>query len=199
MTPTLDGDVLARLAVVERAFTPGQLQAMIGHASVSGVRKVLNRLADQGIVDARPVSKVAITYSLNRDHVAAEAIISLANARDTLYARMRGLIEQWTVPPTYACVFGSWARGQATIDSDIDVFLARPERAEIDTWDGDVAALEHATTRWTGNDARALVLTESVIHDAPRDPVLVSVATEGRDLYGDSGWLRQIVRKGAGR
>src|SRR5690625_7418836 len=73
VTPTLDGDVLTRLALAEASFTPGQLQRFLPDVSVAGVRRVLKRMSVQGIVIATPVGDVGGTYSLNRYDVSALA------------------------------------------------------------------------------------------------------------------------------
>ncbi|HEY8654658.1 MAG TPA: hypothetical protein VIL87_16440, partial [Dermatophilaceae bacterium] len=54
VTPTLDGDILAVLALVDTAFTPRQLHGMLSQHSEDGIRRALRRLTSQGIVsDAR--------------------------------------------------------------------------------------------------------------------------------------------------
>lgn len=50
VTPTVDGDVLAVLAQNEATFTPGQLRRLLGRYSEAGIRKVLMRLTEQGVV-----------------------------------------------------------------------------------------------------------------------------------------------------
>src|SRR5690554_1976209 len=60
ITPTLDGDVLAVLVGTDVAFTPGQVARMVPSASVEGIRKVLKRLAEQGIVT---VDRVGNAYT----------------------------------------------------------------------------------------------------------------------------------------
>ena len=50
VTPTRDGDVLAVLALVDEAFTTGQLHRTLSRFSEDGIRKVLARLRKQGIV-----------------------------------------------------------------------------------------------------------------------------------------------------
>lgn len=194
VTPTLDGDVLARLALVEESFTPGQLQRLLPSASVDGIRRVLNRLARQGVVDAAPAGAVATMYRLNREHVAADAIIQLANLRSSVLAKIESELSSWQAPPTYAAVFGSWARREARSTSDLDLFLVRPHAVPDGLWEAQVGAVEHHITRWTGNDARTLVLLESVVRVHPDDPVLGSIVREGVTVAGHAAWLRSIVK-----
>ncbi len=198
VTPTLDGDVLARLALVEESFTPGQLQRLLPTASVDGIRRVLNRLARQGVVDAMPAGAVATMYRLNREHVAADAIIQLADLWSSVLARIESHLSSWREPPRYAAVFGSWARREARSTSDLDLFLVRPDAVPDEQWEAQVSDVEHHVTRWTGNDARTLVLLESEVRAHPYDPVLASIVRDGLTVAGETTWLRSIV-KGAVR
>lgn len=194
VTPSLDGDVLTKLALADAAFTAGQLRRLLPAGSVQGIRNVLNRLVDQGIVIATNVTETAVAYRLNRQHLAAPAVTALASLRRTLWERIEARLNDWPHPPSYAAVFGSWARGEATTSSDIDLFIVRPRGVPDDEWDTQVDDLETDVTAWTGNDARALVITEREIRDVAADPVLGSIVTEGRTLYGEASWLRRAAK-----
>lgn len=201
VTPTLDGDVLNHLALTHASFTPGQLARLLPKASVEGVRRVLNRLADQGIVSAERVGDAAVVYSLNHDHVGAEGVIALANQARTLWQRISEELDNWATGPVYAAVFGSWARGSATVESDLDLFLVRPTGLPDETWEPLVADLQHKVTRWTGNDARPLVIDEDEMADRSGDAVLKFIVDEGLTVHGDPAWLRSRIRPhgGSGR
>lgn len=192
----MDGDVLARLALAEEAFTPGQLQRLLPEASVDGVRKVLNRLATQGIVTSTRIGSAAITYALNRDHLAADSIIALANQGSMLRDKIQARLGNWAHPPAYAAVFGSWARGTATTESDVDLFLVRPSRTPDDAWDEQVGHLEEDVSRWTGNDARCLVVDSGRLVEMRHEPVLHSIMREGLTLYGEPATLRRVLKGG---
>ena len=199
VTPTVDGDVLSVLAVVDAAFTAPQVHRLLspGLASLSGVRKALTRLADQGTVTTERLGGTQIGYRFNREHLAAEAIISLATTRERLLQRFRDTLATWAVRPAFGAIFGSWARREAGTASDLDIFLVAPGDIDDDVWAGQVADLERAATAWTGNDARAFVLTESEVREDPSEPVLASIISEGIPIAGNPQWLRQAVRKAA--
>ena len=199
VTPTLDGDVLTRLALADTFFTPGQLQRLLPDASVEGIRRVLKRLADQGIVIATPVGDAAVTYSLNREHMGANAIIELAQQATTLRFRISEELEGWQHPPLYAAIFGYWARGEATTSSDIDLFLVRPHDVADGDWDDQVGALERSVWRWTGNDARSLVVDEVRLSDVTEEPVLTDVLQEGLALHGSKQWFRKTMQQVSAR
>ncbi len=81
VAPTVDGDVLAALASAEAAFTGRGLHRLIGRHSADGVRRAVERLARQGVVDVA-VAGPSKLYSLNREHLAAVHIIALAKLRE---------------------------------------------------------------------------------------------------------------------
>ena len=198
VTPTLDGDVLTVLASGEATFTTGQLHRILRRYSEEGIRKVLRRLAKQGIVHAERIGP-AFAYRLNRDHLAAEHIIGLAQLPRTFLKRLEDRLASWRVPPVYAAVFGSVARGSMTVDSDVDLLLIRPDDVEDDLWHGQVDHFVTEVTRWVGNDTRALEFTtaEVVAHDLEQ-PVLSDVLREGLTVAGSRTWLAEQLRKGAG-
>lgn len=196
VTPTLDGDVLAVLAQHDAAFTTGQLHRILIQPSPEGIRKVLQRLARQGVVDSERVGN-AFTYRLNREHLAAEYIIGLARIPATLLSRLEDRFGSWAIPPTYAAVFGSVARGTMTIDSNLDVLLVRPNEAALESWDAQVHDLAADVTRWMGNDMRPLQFTaQEVAERASSEPVLQDVLREGLTVAGSREWLSRQVRAG---
>ena len=73
VTPTLDGDVLAVLASADATFTISQVHRILTTVSAEGIRKVLNRLAIQGVVLHDQVGRTN-TYRLNTEHLAAEPV-----------------------------------------------------------------------------------------------------------------------------
>jgi predicted nucleotidyltransferase len=194
VTPTLDGDVLASLAAADVWFTTGRLQRVVAGRSVQGIRRTLVRLVEQGIVDTDQVGQTR-RYRLNQDHLAAPAIVILANLRGELLQRIDRHVESWPVAPIYAAVFGSAARGQMRPDSDIDVFIVRPDFLEDEEdWDRQLAEFARLLTKWTGNDGRILQMTEQeVATGAGSDPILTSIAREGLTIYGQPAWLRTLL------
>jgi Nucleotidyltransferase domain len=72
-------------------------------------------------------------HELNREHVAAPVAEALAGLRLVLWKRFRSTLGSWNPKPVYACVFGSAARGDGDVHSDIDLLLVRaPVAGETD-------------------------------------------------------------------
>lgn len=193
VTPTLDGPVLAVLARAQESFTTGQLNRMLDQGSEEGIRKVLRRLTQQGIVTAERVG-AAFNYRLNREHLAAEHIIGLANLRAALFDRIEETLEGWPQSPVYAAVFGSAGRGVMRVDSDIDVLLIREDSSDDVQWQLQVDGLVRAVTGWTGNDTRPLEFTVTELEAARDEPVFVDVLEKGLTVAGQRTWLNNRLR-----
>ncbi len=70
--PSLEGPVLDVLAHTTRPLTGHEIARLARRGSEHGVRLVLHRLVDHGLVSAQEVG-AATLYVLNREHVAASA------------------------------------------------------------------------------------------------------------------------------
>jgi hypothetical protein len=189
--------VLAVLARANTAFTGRQVHRLVGRYSEAGVRNVLNRLVEQGIVDFQPVGP-SYTYRLNRDHLATPHIVALALLFSELLTRIRSRLGEWNPAPAYAALFGSGARGDMRIDSDIDIFVVRPDRIDDDDdqWGDQLYNFTRDVTRWTGNDTRPLELGETQARRALRrgEPVIKAIRTEGLHLAGPADYFRSAPR-----
>lgn len=183
LVPSLDAEVLTVLAGTTRPLTGREVGRLVRRGSLSGVQKVLNRLTDHGLVSVQEAGP-ALLYVLNRDHLAAPLVEGLARLRTELFARIRKQLAAWRVRPLSAALFGSVARGDGDLSSDVDVFLVRPDDVDADDpqWREQVAELTAAITRWSGNavsmieasaeEARAMSeRNEPVVGDLIRDAV----------------------------
>jgi predicted nucleotidyltransferase len=103
----------------------GEIAARTQRGSEIGVRRSVARLVEQGVVSATEMGRNRV-HELNRDHVAAPIAVLLAGLRLELWSRLRRELDGWRPRPTYACVFGSAARGDGDAESDIDLLLVHP-------------------------------------------------------------------------
>lgn len=148
--------------------------------------------ARQGIVDAVTVGPSKL-YSLNRDHLAAPCVVTLAGLRDQVIDRLRQRLALWEKPAVYSALFGSAASGQMRTDSDIDVFVVRPDGIADDdpTWVRQLQDLAHDGSRWTGNDLRILEMSEAgATVGLVDEPVLGDIRERGLWLAGPESYLR---------
>jgi hypothetical protein len=182
VTPTLDGPVLRVLARTTHPMTRQQVADLIGEASEAGVRKVLRRLAEQGVVIEQRIGS-HYTYVGNREHILWPAVEVFMSAADRLDTTIREHVEAWEVPALSVELFGSVAAGTSTADSDVDLMVYRPSLTDdqVGLWDSQVAELRMAVERWTGSaceileiDPRTLVemaAEDEPVLKAPRVPI----------------------------
>jgi len=185
-----DGDVLRVLAQADSAFAISTLRGLMPPRSIQGVRNSLERLAEQGIVLVDETARTR-TYRLNRSHLLAEAIMTIADSRARFFDALRTrLVAQDSL--VYAAVYGSAARGDMRPDSDIDLLLVCEDDADRAALDDFVAGLEKDIRAWTGNAASPLVVAAAAVHDG--EPVFASVRDEGVVVGGEPDWLSVRLR-----
>lgn len=187
VAPSLEGAVLQILAGTTMAMTGRQVAAMTGRSSHSGVLDALHRLSEQGLVDKVELNH-ALLFSLNREHLAADAVIELTEVRTKLFAELRREIAGWEIAPLNASLFGSAARGDGDARSDIDLFVARPAGVteENRQWRDQLDGLAAKAERWTGNRVSlAEVAADEIVRlGAERPPIVDSLNVDAIQLGG---------------
>lgn len=185
--PTLEADVLLVLAGSSRRMTGREIARLVRRGCPDGVRKALHRLADQGVVEVEE-ARPALLYHLNRDHLATPIVDALAGLRAELLRRLRHEIARWETPPAHVSLFGSAARGEGDIGSDIDLLVARRDDVKEDDpgWQEQINRLARNVQRWTGNRAGIVEMAESdrgwLLDEQPA--ILSSLRTDAITLAG---------------
>lgn len=187
VTPTLDAAVLHALAATTARTSGAQVHRMAGTGSPDGVRRVLARLVGQGIVLAEE-HPGATFYLLNRDHVAADAILALTRVRTTIIERITDTLSTWSPAPAHASLFGSFARAEATSTSDIDILVVTDPAGSPDP-DAHAARVDQMgadVLRWTGNHAHVVDTTPEALAQmiAAGDPLVASWRVDHVHLTG---------------
>ncbi len=187
VAPTVEGDVLVVLAGTTQPLTGRRVARLARRGSVAAVAKALDRLVGQGLV-LRQEAPPASLYTLNRQHVAALTVETMALIRTELLDRLRDAFSSWSTPPAHASMFGSAARQDGDVDSDIDIFLVRPAGVDPEhaTWSNQLHEIGDAILAWTGNHASIIEFTEQDIAQmrAENPPVLTDLRRDGIDLAG---------------
>lgn len=159
LAPTLDATVLEVLAGTERGLGAGQIARSGGRGTRQGIALAIDRLVTQGLVIAWPTNRGHM-YTLNRDHVLADAVLQATGARDILLERLRASFGNLTPVPLHASVFGSFARHEAGPTSDIDVLVVTPQGApHDDAWYDQLHQLGQRVQAWSGNRLEYLTFT----------------------------------------
>lgn len=196
VSPTLDAGVLQVLAATTAGCTAAEVHRRLGRGSDEGVRKVLARLVRQGVVLVESPARYPL-YRLNREHVAVSHIEALTRIREEILDKIRREIAAWRVKPFHAGLFGSFARGTADSDSDIDVLLVRAEAAagfDEEIWLKQVDRLDRGILLWTGNAAQVIDLAPATLGRMARegDPLLESWRADEIPVYGKR--LAELIR-----
>lgn len=128
-------------------------------------------------------------YTLNWDHLLASAVERMAEARLELTTRLSEVIGSWEISTVHASLFGSTARGDGGIDSDIDLFVVRPASivSEDFTWHRQLNDLAEAVRSWTGNNAGIVEVGEEDLPGLRQDrpPVIAELERDAIDLTGE--------------
>ena len=113
--------------------------------------------------------------------------------------RTADLLKSWEIRPVFAALFGSAARGEMSLESDLDLFIVRPDQVSVDneTWNILESKLVATITEWTGNDARVLEYSESELRDGLRqaERVLLDIQEQSIVLLGERSTLRAPHQK----
>ena len=184
VVPSAHGPVLAALVRAGVPLSGRQIAALVeGQVSRSRVNSVLSELAVSGLVLREP-HPPSVLYQFNRQHVAADLVAGLADLRGRLLARLREEIAAWARPAVAVWMFGSAARAEGSVSSDIDVLVIRPARLPEDdpAWRSQLDRLTQDVRSWSGNACELLELSKSeivesvragskLVHDLRRDAV----------------------------
>lgn len=182
VTTSLDGPVLTALALAGLPASGREVHRLCGTGSPGGVHKVLQRLVRQGIVEADQRAAETL-YTLNRRHLAAEAIEWTARIPERLVDNIREVIRSWRPPPAHASLYGSFARGTSDEDSDLDLLLVRQGRA-LESWSDQVVALQTQARAMTGNDVAVLEWSVSELRDNRGTPLVRAIQLDHVHLAG---------------
>jgi predicted nucleotidyltransferase len=197
VTPTLDAGVLQVLAATTAGCTAGEVHRRLGRGSDEGVRRVLARLVAQGVVVIDTPGRYPV-YRLNREHVAVPHIEALSAVRREIIERIGRELAGWKIVPKHGGLYGSFARGTADADSDIDVLILRPEPMDAaleDAWLDQLAHLQDKILSWTGNAAQLIDLSPATLGQMARqdDPLVDSWRAEEVHLHGER--LLDLLRR----
>ncbi len=198
LLPRIEGAVITVLAGTTHPLS-GREVARIAGTSVNGAWRALRRFVEHGLVIQQEAgSGAALLYTLNRDHLAADAVFVLASLRDRFFHRVNEALGGWSKQPFHASVFGSAARGDGDTASDVDFFLVRSDdTAEDDqAWRAQIDQLADDVRRWTGNHAGIVEASRSDLRRLARDqpPIIEELERDAVILLGPS--VAELLRQG---
>src|SRR5947208_298287 len=145
--PGAQGRILAVLAETTAELNLRTIARLSG-VSLAQASRTLPWLVELGIVDRREAPPSAL-FQWVPENVAARAITALTRARQTVLDELGTATAALTPAPSSVIVIGSFARGKADAESDLDVILVRSRDV-----DEDDPAWRSATERWRANARR---------------------------------------------
>lgn len=192
--PGVQGKVLGALAGTTREL---HLRAVANVAQVSTgqASAVLATLVELGLVERRDVPPVAL-FRLAREDLAGRLIADLANLRQALVAELRAAAAEIEPAPASAVLFGSLARGDAGLDSDVDVLVVRPSDLDPDddAWGRALHAFAGRVERSSGHPLGLAEVDEAELPSLLRSdrPAWAEIRRDGILLVGSplTSWLR---------
>ena len=183
----IDMEVVLVLRGTTRPLTGREVARLVQAGSQPAVNASLRRLAEEGVVRSEEAGN-AYLYTFNREHLAAPALEQLAGIRAELERRLRAEIADWEIAPAHVSIFGSAARGEGDVGSDIDVFVVRPVRVPENepTWRAQLERLSDRVYAWTGNHVGLSEVAAADVRRLRRErpPIVVELRRDAINLAG---------------
>lgn len=186
--PGVQGRVLAVLAETTAELNLRTIARLSGvsHAQVS---RVLPGLVDLGLVERREAPPSSL-FRLVPEHVAAGPLLALARARDCVVEEMGRVAALLPTVPVSVITFGSFARGEADSESDIDAVFVRPVGIDEsdEAWADSVEQWRSRIHRVSGNPVEVLEVGSDEVGTrlSSRHPVWGDIRREGVVVHGRS-------------
>lgn len=184
IVPGAQGRVLAVLAETTADLNLRTVAQLAGISQAQASR-LLPELVTLGVVERREVPPASL-FRLVPEHIASRVLLTLARSSDHVLDEMGRLAGALPHPPVSVTVFGSFARREAGVDSDIDVVVVRPAGVDEDEWSASLEAWRRDTQRLTGNVVEVLEVgaDEAAVKLRSRSPVWADIRRDGRVVHG---------------
>lgn len=186
LIPGAQGRLLSVLVETSSELNLRTLARLAGISQAQASR-VLPDLVALGVVERREVPPSSL-FRLVPEHVAAGALHQMSRATDRALEEMGRLASALHPTPTSVIVFGSFARREAGVTSDIDVLVVRPSGTDEDDdrWTGALDSWRADLRRLTGN---VVDILEVSADDAPaklasRGQLWADIRRDGRVVHG---------------
>lgn len=186
VVPSLDGPVLAFLSGTTGPAGLAEVHRRAGRGSMSGIRKVLLRMVESGLI-----YEVSGGFVMNREHIAAPAVEMLAEMHGELVRRIRSFVDKWGANVSVVGLFGSAARRDGNSASDIDVLVV----SDADELDKFRDLLAEQIRSWTGNRAQVIAIPNRELRRLRKveKSVVANWEQELVVISGDIRALRSVV------
>jgi predicted nucleotidyltransferase len=186
--PGTQGRILEVLAETTAELNLRTIARLSG-VSLAQASRVLPSLVELGIIERREAPPSAL-FRFVPENVAARAITALTRARQTVLDELGRAAADFSPQLVSMIVFGSFARGEADMESDLDVVIVRSRDIHEDdvAWRSAVESWRHSARRLTGNRVEVVEVGEMEVARLVRGrkPLWLDVQREGLVVYGSS-------------
>ena len=159
LIPGVQGRVLGVLARTETEMTIRTV-ASLADASPQQATVVVSHLVDLGVVSRREAGSSSLVR-LERENEAARVVLALARLQGSTMDRLTDAAGHVEPAPVSLIVFGSFARGQADTESDLDVLAVRSSQVAADDneWIDSLGRWEADARKIVGNPVNMMVVS----------------------------------------
>lgn len=180
--------VLRALDGRSQPASAAQVSRIANIGTPAGVRRALERLSFHGICTQEELGGRTL-YSLNYKHVLYPAARHALDASDSFLEHLKSTLSEWKPAPVSGVLFGSAARHDGDVESDIDMLLVRPPMKPSESersWAPQVHELRAQVRDWTGNHLQVLDWTVEMVHRyaTRKEELIGEIAIDGRTLCG---------------
>jgi hypothetical protein len=154
LIPGASGRLLGALARVEGELPVSTLAAVAG-VGRTRASALLTELAELGVVGRRQVGPTVLVR-LERGNVAGQLVAHIAGLRNQVIGQLREIAAALDPQPLSLVLFGSFARGNATAASDIDILAVRPTDPAGSQWPESLTEFSSRARILTGNRIQIL-------------------------------------------
>jgi predicted nucleotidyltransferase len=183
--PGAQGKLLAVFAETTAGLSV-RTAARLSGVSLAQTSRILPELATLGVLDRTEIPP-SVVYQLVEENVASRAIRLLARSRDQVLAELGEMAKSMLIPPVSIVVFGSFARGEAGPESDVDVVVVRGSDVDGSSeWFEGIGEWRRGARRLTGNEVEIVEVGEiegsSLLRS--RRPVWQDIRRDGVVVFG---------------
>jgi len=183
--PGAQGKLLAVFAETTAGLSV-RTAARLSGVSLAQTSRILPELATLGILDRTEIPPSTV-YQLVEENAASRAIRSLARSRDRVLSELGELAKLMVIPPVSIIVFGSFARGEAGRESDVDIVMVRGSCVDASSeWSEGLDEWRRSARRLTGNEVEVMEVDEFDVslRLRSRRPVWQDIRREGIVVFG---------------
>jgi predicted nucleotidyltransferase len=197
LIPGSRGQILGVLADTTAQLNLTTISRLAG-VSLAQASRVLPELVHLGLVE-RVEAPPSALFRLMDESIVGRLVRSMADLRCLALQAVGDCSALQKPRPELVIVFGSFARGEADAESDLDIVIVRP--ADIDdsdsAWDESIVTLNQDLARALGNSVNILEVEANDLERRLKSgsELWQSIRNEGIVVYGDAPGNLQSIAK----